>query len=77
MESNLKVLFIDAATSFYRITHYKVGNFFGPVDLGLHLSGKHNSLNICTGLLAEISSLRCRPCCQDTGICTIAFAIAI
>jgi len=52
MESNLKVLFIDAATSFYRITHYKVGNFFGPVDLGLHLSGKHNSLNICTGLLA-------------------------
>ena len=52
METNLKVLFVDAGTSFYRINHYKVGNFFGPVDLGLHLSGKHNSLNIGTGLLA-------------------------
>jgi len=28
------------------------GAFFGPVDLGLHLAGKHNSLNIGTGLLA-------------------------
>ncbi len=52
METNLKVLFVDAGTSFYRINHYKLGNFFGPVDLGLHLSGKHNCLNIGTGLLA-------------------------
>jgi len=52
MDTNLKALFVDAATSFYRINHYKIGNFFGPVDLGLHLSGKHNSLNIGTGLLA-------------------------
>lgn len=52
METNLKVLFVDAGTSFYRINHYKLGNFFGPVDLGLHLSGKNNSLNISTGLFA-------------------------
>jgi hypothetical protein len=35
METNLKTLFIDTGTSFYRTNHYKVGNFFGPVDLGL------------------------------------------
>ena len=28
------------------------GDFFGPVDLGLHLSVKHNSLNIGTGIFA-------------------------
>jgi glyceraldehyde-3-phosphate dehydrogenase (ferredoxin) len=52
MENNLKVLFVDAGTSFYRINHYLLGSFFGPVDLGLHLSGKHNSLNIGAGILA-------------------------
>ncbi|MGM0454233.1 MAG: aldehyde ferredoxin oxidoreductase N-terminal domain-containing protein, partial [Thermodesulfobacteriota bacterium] len=31
---------------------YPVGRFFGPVDLGLYLSGKFNSLNFGTGLLA-------------------------
>ncbi|MDY6857127.1 MAG: aldehyde ferredoxin oxidoreductase N-terminal domain-containing protein [Thermodesulfobacteriota bacterium] len=52
MAANLKVLFVDAGTSFYRISHFNIGDFFGPVDLGLHLSGKYNSLNIGTGLLA-------------------------
>ena len=52
MQTELKVLLVDAATSFYRINRFRVGNFFGPVDLGLHLSGKYNSLNIGTGLLA-------------------------
>ncbi len=52
MASYLKVLFIDAATGFYRIERFEVGNFFGPVDLGLHLSGRYNSLNIGVGLLA-------------------------
>ncbi len=31
---------------------YPVGDFFGPVDLGLHLAGRFNSLNIGVGLLA-------------------------
>jgi len=52
METKLKVLFIDAGTSFYRVNHFNVGDFFGPVDLGLHLSGRHNSLNIGSGLFA-------------------------
>ena len=37
MDIELKVLFIDAETGFYRINRYRVGNFVGPVDLGLHL----------------------------------------
>lgn len=51
MEQNLRTLFIDASTSFYKIRKYKVGDFFGPVDLGIHLSRKYNSLNISAGLL--------------------------
>ncbi|MDO8897307.1 MAG: aldehyde ferredoxin oxidoreductase N-terminal domain-containing protein, partial [Bacteroidales bacterium] len=31
---------------------YPVGDFFGPVDLGIHLAHKFNSLNIGAGLLA-------------------------
>jgi glyceraldehyde-3-phosphate dehydrogenase (ferredoxin) len=52
MKHTLKVLIIDAATGFYRIQRYPLGAFFGPVDLGLHLSGKYNSLNIGVGILA-------------------------
>jgi len=52
MESNQKVLSIHANTGFYKVSRYKVGEFFGPVDLGLHLSRQTNSLNIGVGLLA-------------------------
>ncbi|MCU0291428.1 MAG: hypothetical protein MUF10_05485 [Thermoanaerobaculaceae bacterium] len=52
VEACQKVLFVDAATGYYRMQRYRVGDFFGPVDLGLHLSGRFNSLNIGTGLLA-------------------------
>jgi glyceraldehyde-3-phosphate dehydrogenase (ferredoxin) len=52
MDSHQKVLFVDAASGFYRITRYPLTDFFGPVDLGLHLAGKYNSLNIGTGVLA-------------------------
>lgn len=52
MDHYLKVLVVDAATSFYKVKRYRLGNFFGPVDLGLHLAGRHNSLNIGAGLLA-------------------------
>jgi len=31
-----KVLLLDAHTGFYKLNRYKVGDFFGPVDLGLH-----------------------------------------
>ena len=52
MTSFLRVLMIDAKTSFYRTEKFKIGEYFGPVDLGLHLAGKYNSLNIGAGLLA-------------------------
>jgi glyceraldehyde-3-phosphate dehydrogenase (ferredoxin) len=52
MEIHQKVLFVDATTGFYRIARYPLGPFYGPVDLGLHLAGKFNSLNIGVGLLA-------------------------
>ena len=51
-QTHLKVLLIDAGTSFYKIRRFEIGNFWGPVDLGIHLSHKHDSLNMGTGLLA-------------------------
>ncbi|MCP4900976.1 MAG: aldehyde ferredoxin oxidoreductase, partial [bacterium] len=48
----IKALMLDASSGFYRMQRYRVGDFFGPVDLGLHLAHKHNSLNIGAGLLA-------------------------
>ena len=53
METSQKVLLVDASTGYYKIEHFKLGDFFGPVDLGLHLSGKFNTLNISTGLFAQ------------------------
>jgi glyceraldehyde-3-phosphate dehydrogenase (ferredoxin) len=48
----LKVLMLDAATGFYRMQRYHVGDFFGPVDMGIHLAFKRNALTIGAGLLA-------------------------
>jgi len=48
----LKCLMVDASNGYYRINRYKLGDFFGPVDLGIHLSYKYNSLNVGTGILA-------------------------
>ncbi|MCU0960344.1 MAG: hypothetical protein MUF48_09590 [Pirellulaceae bacterium] len=53
MDTHQRVLFVDAGSTYYRIDRYPVGDpFFGPVDLGMHLSGKHHALNIGAGLLA-------------------------
>lgn len=52
MKHMLKVLIIDAGTGFYKVQRYPLGAFFGPVDLGLHLAGKHNSLNFGVGIFA-------------------------
>lgn len=52
MTPSQKVLFIDAQSGFYRMRRYPLGDFFGPVDLGLHLAGHYNSMNIGVGLLA-------------------------
>ena len=52
MENTLKVLFIDAGTGYYRMKRCRVGDFFGPIDLGYHLAANHGTFNIGTGLLA-------------------------
>lgn len=43
---------VDAASGFYKVNRYNMGYFFVPVDLEIHLSHKHNSLNVGVGLLA-------------------------
>ena len=52
MNASQKVLIVDSTTSFYKTKKYKIGDFYGPVDLGLHLAGQLNSLNIGVGLFA-------------------------
>jgi glyceraldehyde-3-phosphate dehydrogenase (ferredoxin) len=51
-QSHLKTLMVDTTTGFYKMLRYEIGNFWGPVDLGIHLAKKYDSLNIGTGLLA-------------------------
>ncbi len=52
MDSFLKVLHVDCSSGFYRMERYRVGDFYGPVDLGLYIAKEHNSLNLGVGLLA-------------------------
>lgn len=52
MEAVQRVLFVDPSTGFYRLRRYEVGDYFGPVDLGVHLADRWRSLNIGTGLFA-------------------------
>ncbi len=52
METVQRVLFVDASTGYYKAKRYPLKDYFGPVDLGLHLSGRFRSLNIGTGLFA-------------------------
>lgn len=52
MEAVQRVLFVDPSTGFYRLRRYKVGEYFGPVDLGVHLSDRWRSLNFGPGLFA-------------------------
>jgi glyceraldehyde-3-phosphate dehydrogenase (ferredoxin) len=52
MDHAQRVLFVDPSTGFYRLRRYRVGDYFGPVDLGIHLSDRHRSLNFGAGLFA-------------------------
>lgn len=56
MEAAQRVLFVDPSNGFYRMRKYLVGDYFGPVDLGLHLADRWRSLNIGAGLFAARSS---------------------
>ncbi len=52
MEPFLRILHVDASSSYYKNERFPIGEYFGPVDVGLHLAGKYNSLNIGAGMLA-------------------------
>ncbi len=52
MDMHQKVLFVDPATGFYRTRKYGFDRYFGPVDLGIHLADKANSLNFGVGVFA-------------------------
>ena len=52
MEIHQKVLFVDPATGFYRTKKYGLDRYFGPVDLGIHLTEKFQSLNFGVGIFA-------------------------
>ncbi len=51
-KTHLKALLVDASTGYYKTARYELGKFWGPVDLGAHLSKKNDSLNIGAGILA-------------------------
>ncbi|MDH7554865.1 MAG: aldehyde ferredoxin oxidoreductase N-terminal domain-containing protein [Spirochaetota bacterium] len=52
MQHHQKVLFIDLSTGYYRLARYPIGDFFGPVDLGLHIAQRYYTTNIGVGVLA-------------------------
>src|SRR5512136_2182630 len=47
-----RVLLVDPATGFYKISKYSLDRYFGPVDLGIHLASQHRSLNFGVGIFA-------------------------
>jgi len=52
MEMQQRVLFVDPATGFYRVSKYSFERYFGPVDLGVHLTEQFKSLNFGVGIFA-------------------------
>lgn len=47
-----KVLLVDPATGFYKLKKYPFERYFGPVDLGIHLTEELRSLNFGVGVFA-------------------------
>ena len=47
-----RVLLIDTASGFYKTRKYGLDRYFGPVDLGIHLTTEYRSLNFGVGIFA-------------------------
>ncbi|WP_020677484.1 aldehyde ferredoxin oxidoreductase C-terminal domain-containing protein [Geopsychrobacter electrodiphilus] len=47
-----RVLLVDPGTGFYKIKKYSFERYFGPVDLGIHLTEEYRSLNFGVGIFA-------------------------
>lgn len=52
MNVHQRVLLVDPATGFYQSRKYDIGRYFGPVDLGIHLTSRLRSLNFGVGIFA-------------------------
>jgi glyceraldehyde-3-phosphate dehydrogenase (ferredoxin) len=52
MDMFQRVLLVDAASGFYQTRKYGFERYFGPVDLGLHMTEKYRSLNFGVGVFA-------------------------
>ena len=52
MTMNQRVLLVDPATGFYKTRKYGFDRYFGPVDLGIHLTTEYRSLNFGVGIFA-------------------------
>jgi len=52
MEMQQRVLFVDPSTGFYRMRRYGFNRYFGPADLGIHLTEEYRSLNFGVGIFA-------------------------
>jgi glyceraldehyde-3-phosphate dehydrogenase (ferredoxin) len=47
-----RVLMVDPATGFYKMRKYGFDRYFGPADLGIHLTEEYRSLNFGVGIFA-------------------------
>ncbi len=47
-----RVLMVDATTGFYKMRKYGFDRYFGPVDLGIHMTEAYGSLNFGVGIFA-------------------------
>ena len=47
-----RVLLVDPATGFYKTRKYDIDRYYGPVDLGIHLTTEYHTLNFGVGIFA-------------------------
>jgi glyceraldehyde-3-phosphate dehydrogenase (ferredoxin) len=47
-----RVLLVDPATGFYKTRKYGLDRYFGPVDLGIHMTTEYRSINFGVGIFA-------------------------
>jgi len=47
-----RVLLVDPATGFYKTRKYGLDRYFGPADLGIHLTEEYGTLNFGVGIFA-------------------------
>jgi glyceraldehyde-3-phosphate dehydrogenase (ferredoxin) len=80
-----RVLLVDPASGFYKTRKYGFDRYFGPVDLGIHLTVEYRSLNFGVGIFAgsilpgsnRLIVTGFSPCWQGYYICRERFMRAV